>query len=73
MTSIHRPSRFHDVKWRPLAPEGAAMIGETVLEGLGVAAEMAWETWWALVSGFTISGAGGAVRQRGADVRRPLR
>ena len=35
---------------------GSAMIGETVLEGLGVAAEMAWETWWALVSGFTISG-----------------
>ncbi|WP_158057199.1 permease [Halorussus halophilus] len=32
------------------------MIG-TLFDGLGLAAEMAWETWWALVLGFTITGA----------------
>jgi hypothetical protein len=26
-------------------------------EGLKLAGEMAWETWWALVLGFTIAGA----------------
>ena len=30
---------------------------ETLLEGLTLAAEMGWETWWALVLGFTIAGA----------------
>jgi uncharacterized membrane protein YraQ (UPF0718 family) len=30
---------------------------ETTLEGLRLAGEMAWETWWALVLGFTIAGA----------------
>jgi len=29
----------------------------TVVEGLRFAGEMAWETWWALVLGFTIAGA----------------
>jgi uncharacterized membrane protein YraQ (UPF0718 family) len=29
----------------------------TLIEGLRLAAEMGWETWWALVLGFTIAGA----------------
>ncbi|MFB6195262.1 MAG: permease [Haloplanus sp.] len=33
------------------------MIVETLFEGLRLAAEMGWETWWALVLGFTIAGA----------------
>lgn len=33
------------------------MVVETVIEGLRLASEMAWETWWALVLGFTIAGA----------------
>ncbi|MFB6174313.1 MAG: permease [Halobacteriales archaeon] len=33
------------------------MVVETFLEGLRFAGEMAWETWWALVLGFTIAGA----------------
>ncbi|MFB6080197.1 MAG: permease [Haloferacaceae archaeon] len=33
------------------------MIVETLLEGLRLAGEMAWETWWALVLGFTVAGA----------------
>ncbi|WP_430505480.1 permease [Haloparvum sp. PAK95] len=32
------------------------MVVEIVLEGLRLAGEMAWETWWALVLGFTIAG-----------------
>lgn len=30
---------------------------ETLLHGLRLALEMGWETWWALVLGFTIVGA----------------
>lgn len=30
---------------------------ETILAGIGLALDMAWETWWALVLGFTITGA----------------
>ncbi|MFA1611939.1 permease [Halobellus rubicundus] len=33
------------------------MVVETAVEGLRLAGEMAWETWWALVLGFTIAGA----------------
>lgn len=33
------------------------MVVDTVGEGLHLAAEMFWETWWALVLGFTIAGA----------------
>jgi len=33
------------------------MIAETFVEGLRLAGEMFWETWWALVLGFTIAGA----------------
>ncbi len=33
------------------------MVGETLLDGLRLAGEMGWETWWALVLGFTIAGA----------------
>ncbi|MFB6084131.1 MAG: permease [Halorientalis sp.] len=33
------------------------MIVDTLIEGLKLAAEMGWETWWALVLGFTIAGA----------------
>ncbi len=33
------------------------MVLETVMEGLRLAGEMFWETWWALVLGFTIAGA----------------
>jgi len=33
------------------------MVTETVVEGLRLAGEMFWETWWALVLGFTIAGA----------------
>jgi uncharacterized membrane protein YraQ (UPF0718 family) len=33
------------------------MLGETLLEGVRLAGEMFWETWWALVLGFTIAGA----------------
>ncbi|MFB6302358.1 MAG: permease [Haloferacaceae archaeon] len=33
------------------------MVVGTLLEGLRFAGEMAWETWWALVLGFTIAGA----------------
>lgn len=33
------------------------MVVETVVEGLELAGEMFWETWWALVLGFTIAGA----------------
>ena len=29
----------------------------TIGEGLELAGEMAWETWWALVLGFTVAGA----------------
>ncbi|RMB18484.1 hypothetical protein ATH50_1942 [Haloplanus aerogenes] len=32
-------------------------VVETLVEGLTLAAEMGWETWWALVLGFTIAGA----------------
>ena len=32
-------------------------IIETILAGIGLALDMAWETWWALVLGFTITGA----------------
>jgi len=32
-------------------------VVETLIEGLRLAAEMGWETWWALVLGFTIAGA----------------
>lgn len=34
---------------------GALLVG--IVEGLVIAFEMAWETWWALVLGFTITGA----------------
>ncbi|MFB6309715.1 MAG: permease [Salinirussus sp.] len=33
------------------------MVLETLIDGLELAGEMAWETWWALVLGFTIAGA----------------
>lgn len=33
------------------------MVVDTTVEGLRLAAEMFWETWWALVLGFTIAGA----------------
>ncbi|MFB6092490.1 MAG: permease [Haloquadratum sp.] len=33
------------------------MVVETLVEGLRLAGEMGWETWWALVLGFTIAGA----------------
>jgi uncharacterized membrane protein YraQ (UPF0718 family) len=33
------------------------MVVETLVEGLHLAGEMFWETWWALVLGFTIAGA----------------
>ncbi|MFB6308893.1 MAG: permease, partial [Haloarculaceae archaeon] len=33
------------------------MVVETVVEGLRLAGEMGWATWWALVLGFTIAGA----------------
>lgn len=33
------------------------MVVETLVEGLRFAGEMAWETWWALVLGFTVAGA----------------
>jgi uncharacterized membrane protein YraQ (UPF0718 family) len=33
------------------------MVVETLVEGLRLAGEMFWETWWALVLGFTIAGA----------------
>ncbi|MFB6201889.1 MAG: permease [Halorhabdus sp.] len=33
------------------------MVTETLVEGLTLAGEMGWETWWALVLGFTIAGA----------------
>ncbi len=33
------------------------MVVETLAEGFHLAGEMAWETWWALVLGFTIAGA----------------
>lgn len=32
-------------------------VVETLIEGVRFAAEMGWETWWALVLGFTIAGA----------------
>ncbi|WP_251343233.1 permease [Haloplanus halophilus] len=32
-------------------------VAESLIEGLRLAAEMGWETWWALVLGFTIAGA----------------
>ncbi|MFB6119936.1 MAG: permease [Halobacteriaceae archaeon] len=32
-------------------------VTETAIEGLELAGEMGWETWWALVLGFTIAGA----------------
>ncbi|MFC6989959.1 permease [Haloplanus sp. GCM10025708] len=32
-------------------------VVDTAVEGLHLAGEMAWETWWALVLGFTIAGA----------------
>jgi uncharacterized membrane protein YraQ (UPF0718 family) len=33
------------------------MVVDTLVEGLRLAGEMFWETWWALVLGFTIAGA----------------
>lgn len=33
------------------------MVVETLIEGLRLGGEMFWETWWALVLGFTIAGA----------------
>lgn len=30
---------------------------DTLVEGLRLGGEMFWETWWALVLGFTIAGA----------------
>ncbi|MFC4551906.1 MULTISPECIES: permease [Halorussus] len=33
------------------------VLVDSLLEGLGLALSMAWETWWALVLGFTITGA----------------
>lgn len=32
-------------------------LGATIADALGLIAEMTWETWWALVLGFTLSGA----------------
>mgnify|MGYP000179835432 CR=1 FL=1 len=36
---------------------GRVTVTETLVEGLRLAGEMGWETWWALVLGFTIAGA----------------
>ena len=36
---------------------GRVTVVESFVEGVGLAAEMGWETWWALVLGFTIAGA----------------